>query len=115
MRFFTAVFPILLTLAAADGHYSCACNSITPGPGTYWAYNWELTKYACKHNYAGQADYDSGTGRCVAIGVAQIDGDQWLKDCRRAGTIDGYYRYNKDDTLDLSTTLWVWMASSTCD
>ncbi|KAG6290769.1 hypothetical protein E4U09_004275 [Claviceps aff. purpurea] len=106
MRFFTAAFPILLTLAAADGHYSCACNSITPGPGTYWAYNWELTKYACKHNYAGQF---------VAIGVAQIDGDQWLKDCRRAGTIDGYYRYNKDDTLDLSTTLWVWMASSTCD
>ncbi|KAG6259952.1 hypothetical protein E4U49_005439 [Claviceps purpurea] len=108
MRFFTAVSPILLTLAAADGHYSCACNSITPGPGTYWAYNWELTKYACKHNYAGQATYDSGTGRCVAIGVAQIDGDQWLKDCRRAGTIDGYYRYNKGDT-------WVWMASSTCD
>ncbi|KAG6210356.1 hypothetical protein E4U50_002688 [Claviceps purpurea] len=107
MRFFTAVFPILLTLAAAGGHYSCACNSITPGPGGRNVLGVQLG--------AHKATYDSGTGRCVAIGVAQIDGDQWLKNCRRAGTIDGYYRYNKDDTLDLSTTLWVWMASSTCD
>ncbi|KAG6030385.1 hypothetical protein E4U19_000497 [Claviceps sp. Clav32 group G5] len=113
MRSVTAIFPVLLTLAAASGHLSCACNSITPG--TNWVFNWELTKYACKHNYQGQANYDSGTGRCVPIGVAQIDGDQWLADCRQAGTVDGYYRYKKDDTVDLSTTLWVWKASSTCD
>ncbi|KAG6112794.1 hypothetical protein E4U13_004105 [Claviceps humidiphila] len=113
MRSVTAVFPTLLTLAAAVGHYSCACNSITPG--TDWAFNWELTKYACRKNFPGQADYDSGTGRCVPIGVNVLDGDRWLADCRQAGTVDGYYRYNKDETLDLSTTLWVWKASSTCD
>ncbi|KAG5932836.1 hypothetical protein E4U60_004942 [Claviceps pazoutovae] len=93
MRSVTAVFPVLLTLAAANGHYSCACNS--QNPGNDWEYNWELTKYACKHNFVGAANYDSGTGR--------------------AGTVDGYYRYNKDDTLDLSVQLWVWQASSTCD
>ncbi|KAG6155839.1 hypothetical protein E4U37_000826 [Claviceps purpurea] len=32
---------------------------------------------------------------------------------RQAGTVDGYYRYKKDDTLDLSVTLWVWKASFT--
>ncbi|KAG5995655.1 hypothetical protein E4U52_007950 [Claviceps spartinae] len=42
MRFVTAVFPILLNLAAATFHFSCVCNSITPG--TDWVYNWELTK-----------------------------------------------------------------------
>ncbi|KAG6057250.1 hypothetical protein E4U17_001512 [Claviceps sp. LM77 group G4] len=113
MRSFTAVFPILLTLAAASGHDSCACNSINPG--TDWVYNSELTKYACKHNYAGQANYDSGTGRCVPIGVGKIDGHQWLTDCVQAGTVDGYYRFTKDDQVDTSTTLWVMKASSTCD
>ncbi|KAG5961706.1 hypothetical protein E4U57_006043 [Claviceps arundinis] len=112
MRFVTAVFSILLNLAAATFHFSCVCNSITPG--TDWVYNWELTKYACLHNYAGGADYDSGSGRCIPNGDNTLDGDQWLADCRRDGTVDGYYRYKKDDTLDLSVTLWVWKASSTC-
>ncbi|KAG6201182.1 hypothetical protein E4U47_003791 [Claviceps purpurea] len=113
MRSVTAVFPILLTLAAANGHISCACNSINPG--TDWVFNWELTKYACKKNFAGAANYDEGTGRCVRVGVNEIDGDQWLADCRQAGTVDGYYRYKKDDTVDTSVQLWVWKASSTCD
>ncbi|KAG5935013.1 hypothetical protein E4U59_005864 [Claviceps monticola] len=55
---------------------------------------------------SSNADYDSGTGRCVPIGGNTLDGDQWLADCRQAGTADGYYRYKKDDTLDLSVTLW---------
>ncbi|KAG6128111.1 hypothetical protein E4U12_004079 [Claviceps purpurea] len=113
MRSVTAVFPILLTLAAASGHRSCACNS--QNPGTDMEYNWELTKYACKHNFAGAADYDDGSGRCVPIGVNQIDGHRWLTDCVQDGTVNGYYRYKKDGTLDLSETLWVWQASSTCD
>ncbi|KAG6222299.1 hypothetical protein E4U26_005348 [Claviceps purpurea] len=41
--------------------------------------------------------------QCVPIGGNTLDGDQWLADCRQAGTVDGYYRYKKDDTLDLST------------
>ncbi|KAG6258568.1 hypothetical protein E4U24_001680 [Claviceps purpurea] len=49
--------------------------------------------------------------QCVPIGGNTLDGDQWLADCRQAGTVDGYYRYKKDDTLDLSVTLWVWKAS----
>ncbi|KAG5935014.1 hypothetical protein E4U59_005865 [Claviceps monticola] len=113
MRSVTAVFPVLLTLAAADGHKSCACNS--QNPGTDWMYNWELTKYACKQNFAGAANYDSGTGRCIPIGVGEIDGYQWLADCVQAGTVDGYYRYKQDDSLDLSVQLWAWKASSTCD
>ncbi|KAG6256747.1 hypothetical protein E4U23_000960 [Claviceps purpurea] len=52
--------------------------------------------------------------QCVPIGGNTLDGDQWLADCRQAGTVDGYYRYKKDDTLDLSVTLWVWKASFTC-
>lgn len=56
MWFITAIFPIFLTSTAALDR-SCACNSLTPG--SPWTYNWELTKYTCKHNYAAGVCFTS--------------------------------------------------------
>ncbi|KAG6230282.1 hypothetical protein E4U26_008053 [Claviceps purpurea] len=110
MRLITAIFPIFLTSAAAYG--SCVCNSLTPG--TPWRYDWELTKYTCKHNFQGYANYDSGSGKCVPNRYA-LDSDQFQKDCLQAGTVDGYFRYKDDDTVDTSVKLFVHYASASCD
>ncbi|KAG6117020.1 hypothetical protein E4U13_001424 [Claviceps humidiphila] len=111
MWFITAIFPIFLTSTAALDR-SCACNSLTPG--SPWTYNWELTKYTCKHNYAAGANYDSGSGRCVPT-RDYMDFDQFQNNCIQAGTKDGFYRYNADETVDTSVKLWVHYASATCD
>ncbi|KAG6142470.1 hypothetical protein E4U38_005380 [Claviceps purpurea] len=110
MRLIAAIFPIFRTCAAVLG--TCTCNSLTPG--TPWAYNWELTKYTCKHNFQGIANYDSGSGLCMPIRYG-LDFDRFQKDCLQAGTVDGYFRYKDDDTVDTSVKLFVHYASASCD
>ncbi|KAG6213457.1 hypothetical protein E4U50_001233 [Claviceps purpurea] len=61
------------------------------------------------------ADYDSGSGRCEPIGRNVVAPDRFREDCHQAGTVDGFYRYNKDDTVDTSQTFWVQDTSATCD
>ncbi|KAG6275034.1 hypothetical protein E4U47_001164 [Claviceps purpurea] len=60
-------------------------------------------------------DYDSGSGRCEPIGRNVVAPDRFREDCHQAGTVDGFYRYNKDDTVDTSQTFWVQDTSATCD
>ncbi|KAG6177099.1 hypothetical protein E4U27_004575 [Claviceps purpurea] len=65
--------------------------------------------------FTSRADYDSGSGRCEPIGRNVVAPDRFREDCHQAGTVDGFYRYNKDDTVDTSQTFWVQDTSATCD
>ncbi|KAG5936352.1 hypothetical protein E4U59_005075, partial [Claviceps monticola] len=59
------------------------------------------------------ADYDSGSGQCIP-NRSLLDFDQFQSNCLQAGTVDGYYRYMEDDTVDTSVKLFVHYASATC-
>ncbi|KAG6032238.1 hypothetical protein E4U41_007278 [Claviceps citrina] len=76
----------------------CACHSYTDAEG--WHYDWELTKWTCLHDLKDTANYDSGSGRCIANPHARIDGQRFQDDCIQRGVKDGYRRYNDDGTVD---------------
>ncbi|KAG6313472.1 hypothetical protein E4U44_002594 [Claviceps purpurea] len=63
---------------------------------------------------AHKANYDSGSGLCMPIRYG-LDFDRFQKDCLQAGTVDGYFRYKDDDTVDTSVKLFVHYASASCD
>ncbi|KAG5969698.1 hypothetical protein E4U58_001168 [Claviceps cyperi] len=99
MRFITALYPIFLTLAAARDHKSCYCLSFSPGD-TEFHYNMDLTKWTCLNDFAGKANFDSGSGQCITHSHQRIDGDRFERDCIQRGVVEGYYRYNLDGSVD---------------
>ncbi|KZL85059.1 hypothetical protein CI238_09715 [Colletotrichum incanum] len=45
-------------------------------------YDWQLTAQTCKNNFGNVANYDMGSGRCVAITPDGINGPQWWNNCK---------------------------------
>ncbi|KAK1637437.1 hypothetical protein BDP81DRAFT_449458 [Colletotrichum phormii] len=53
-------------------------------------YDWQLTEQTCKNNYASEANYDMGSGRCVSVGPNGLNGPQWWKNCQQQA-LNGWY------------------------
>ncbi|KAG5932835.1 hypothetical protein E4U60_004941 [Claviceps pazoutovae] len=114
MRLITALLPIFPTLVVANDHKSCACQSHKPGANNN-VYDRDLTKWTCLNDFAGKADFDSGSGRCIAFNRQWLDGDRFENDCIWRGVVEGFYRYNPDGSVDKKSGLFfVSGASSKC-
>ncbi|KAL0930131.1 uncharacterized protein CTRU02_214951 [Colletotrichum truncatum] len=79
-----AFIPFLAPALAAN-HKNCWC-TVQYGPGKNdWRYDWQLTFNVCKSSYTQTADYDTGSGHCIANPHTRLDGDRFYNNCKSTG------------------------------
>ncbi|EXA28586.1 hypothetical protein FOVG_19817 [Fusarium oxysporum f. sp. pisi HDV247] len=91
MRLLITFMPFLLPVLASN-HKQCDCkiNNGDVKNEDDWKYDWQLTFNVCTDNYPKTAEYDNGSGRCIAMPHVRLDGDRYFKNCQKLAK-DGWY------------------------